>query len=122
MSIRVVRFGDRWRKAEGLRVGTVRFPPRGMPKGSLYDTWLPELAPSRELWREIREERITWRQFERRYRAEMKTPERRHLLALLAALSLRTDLSVGCYCADEPQCHRSILRELLVKEGADVVA
>ena len=122
MSIRVVRFGDRRRKVEGLRVGTVRFPPRGMPKGSLYDTWLPELAPSPELLRGGRDGSIPWRQFARRYRAEMKTPERRHLLALLAALSHRTNLSVGCYCADEQQCHRSILRELLVKEGADVVA
>ena len=122
MSIRVVRFGDRRRKVEGLRVGTVRFPPRGMPKGSLYDAWLPELAPSPELLRGGRDGSIPWRQFARRYRTEMKTPERRHLLALLAALSHRTNLSVGCYCADEQQCHRSILRELLVKEGADVVA
>ena len=120
MGIRMVRFGDRRRRVEGLRVGTVRFPPRGMPKGSLYDTWLPELAPSRELLRDMREERITWRRFERRYRTEMKTPECRHLLALLAALSHRTNLSVGCYCADERQCHRSILRDLLMKEGAEV--
>ncbi|MCY4661462.1 MAG: DUF488 family protein [Acidobacteria bacterium] len=122
MSIRIVRFGDPRRRVEGLRVGTVKFPPRGMPKGSLYDTWLPELAPSRELLRSWREERITWRQFARRYRSEMRTPECRHLLALLAALSHETELSVGCYCADEEQCHRSILRELLGREGAEVVA
>ncbi len=103
-------------------MGTVRFPPRGMPKGSLYDTWLPELAPSRELLRGRREGLIPWRQFARRYRAEMGTAECRHLLALLAALSHETELSVGCYCADEEQCHRSILRELLTREGAEVVA
>ena len=69
-----------------------------------------------------REERVTWRQFARRYRAEMGTPECRHLLALLAALSRKTNLAVGCYCADEQQCHRSILRELLMQEGAEIVA
>ena len=122
MSIRIVRFGDRRRRIEGVRVGTVRRPPRGMPKGSMYDTWLPELAPSRELLRDWREGGITWRQFTQRYRAEMRKPEGRHLIALLAELSRKTNLSVGCYCEDEEHCHRSILRELLEKEGAEIVA
>ena len=86
----------------------------------MYDVWLPELAPSRDLWREIRDEVISWPRFVRRYRAEMGTPERRHLISLLAELSRRSNLSVGCYCADEAHCHRSILRELLAKEGAEL--
>jgi len=125
MAIRVVRLGSPRSPGEGLRVGTVRRPPRGVPKAEyasrdLYDVWLPELAPSEELLKRARpaEDERSWRSFARRYRAEMKQPERRHLLDLLAALSRQTELAVGCYCADERRCHRSILRELLAERGA----
>lgn len=125
MAIRVVRLGSPRSEDEGLRVGTVRRPPRGVPKAEyasrdLYDVWLPELAPSEELLQRGRaaDDERSWRAFERAYRAEMKQPERRHLLELLAALSLTTDFAVGCYCADERRCHRSILRELLAERGA----
>jgi len=127
MAIRVVRLGSPRSPGEGLRVGTVRRPPRGVPKAEyasrdLYDVWLPELAPSEELLKRARpaEDERSWRSFARRYRAEMKQPERRHLLDLLAALSRQTELAVGCYCADERRCHRSILRELLAERGARI--
>ncbi|MEJ5358585.1 MAG: DUF488 family protein [Desulfobacterales bacterium] len=127
MAIRVVRLGSERREGEGLRIGTVRRPPRGLAKVEIaarnfYDVWLPELAPSEELLKEARaaaggdEER--WRRFARRYRAEMGRPEKTRLLGLLAALSRQTDFSVGCYCADERRCHRSILKELLSARGA----
>ena len=125
MAIRVVRLGSPRAPGEGLRVGTVRRPPRGVPKSEygsrdLYDVWLPELAPSEELLKRARaaDDERSWRAFARAYRAEMKQPERRHLLDLLAALSRQTSLEVGCYCADESHCHRSILRELLAERGA----
>jgi uncharacterized protein YeaO (DUF488 family) len=126
MAIQVVRLGSPRTPGEGLRLGTVRRPPRGVPKAEyasrdFYDVWLPELAPSEELLRvglHARDER-EWRSFERRYRAEMKRPPAARLLALLAALSHRADFSVGCYCAaDEARCHRSILRALLEEHGA----
>jgi uncharacterized protein YeaO (DUF488 family) len=105
----------------------VRRPPRGVPKTEsaardLYDVWLPELAPSETLLKEglTVTDDASWRRFVRRYRAEMKAPETRHLLDLLAALSRTTNLSVGCYCADERRCHRSVLRELLADHGADL--
>jgi uncharacterized protein YeaO (DUF488 family) len=127
MAIRVVRLGSPRSAGEGLRVGTVRRPPRGVPKDEyasrdLYDVWLPELAPSEELLRRGRaaDDERSWRRFERSYRAEMKQPDRRHLLDLLAALSRQTGLAVGCYCADEGRCHRSILRELLAERGARI--
>ncbi|MCU0560572.1 MAG: DUF488 family protein [Desulfobacterales bacterium] len=126
MALKVVRLGSARLEGEGLRIGTVRRPPRGVPKAefssrNFYDVWLPDLAPSEELLRlgqaaATDEER--WRSFERRYRAEMKAPEKIRLLDLLAALSRQTDLSVGCYCADESRCHRSLLRELLSARGA----
>ena len=127
MAIRVVRLGSPRGPDEGLRVGTVRRPPRGVPKDEyasrdLYDVWLPELAPSEALLargRAAGDER-SWRAFERAYRVEMKQPERRHLLDLLVALSRQSDFSVGCYCADERRCHRSILRELLAERGAEI--
>lgn len=130
MPIRVVRLGSPRIKGEGLRIGTVRRPPRGVPKGeyrsrNFYDVWLPELAPSEELLKESRgavEDPSAWRRFVRRYRAEMGAPEKRHLLELLASLSRRTNLSVGCYCADESRCHRSVLRELLAEHGALLVS
>lgn len=125
MAIRIVRLGTRRAPGEGLRVGTVRRPPRGVPKAEFasrdfYDVWLPELAPSEELVKaaQAAEDDAAWRAFAKRYRAEMAAPDKVRLLALLAALSRQTDLSVGCYCADERRCHRSVLRELLADAGA----
>jgi len=125
--VRVVRLGSPRRDGEGLRIGTVRRPPRGVPKGEyaardLYDVWLPELAPSEGLLKAglAVEDEQGWRAFVRAYRAEMKAPEKRHLLDLLAALSRTTNLAVGCYCAEEARCHRSLLRELLSEHGATV--
>ncbi|WP_372696408.1 DUF488 domain-containing protein [Immundisolibacter sp.] len=128
MSVRIVRLGSPRLPGEGLRIGTVRRPPRGVPKnqhasGDWYDVWYPELAPSAALLRTARQaaDEADWQRFRTRYRAEMTTPGTRRTLALLAALSLHTDLSVGCYCADETRCHRGVLRELLREAGADVV-
>jgi uncharacterized protein YeaO (DUF488 family) len=128
MAIQVVRLGTPRRRGEGLRVGTVRRPPRGVPKTeyasrNFYDVWLPDLAPSDKLVKlalAAADDR-TWNTFARHYRAEMKRPEPARLLELLAALSRRTSFSVGCYCADESRCHRSILRELLREHGARIV-
>jgi len=127
MSIRIVRLGSPRVPDEGLRLGTVRRPPRGVPKAEFasrdfYDVWVPDLAPSEPLLKQAlgAESEREWKTFVRRYRAEMKRPEADRLLALLAALSHRTDFSVGCYCADESRCHRSVLRELLNDHGADV--
>lgn len=125
MPIHVVRLGSPRLEGEGLRIGTVRRPPRGVPKAEIaarnvYDVWLPDLAPSEALIKlaQSAEGDKQWRTFERRYRAEMRRPEKRHLLDLLAAFSRKSNFSVGCYCADESRCHRSILRELLVDHGA----
>ncbi len=127
MAIRVVRLGEARGPGEGLRLGTVRRPPRGVPKSEyaardLYDAWLPELAPSEALVKAARSapDERAWRAFVRKYRAEMRRPEAAHLLALLAALSRATDLAVGCYCVDEARCHRSVLRELLREHGAEL--
>jgi uncharacterized protein YeaO (DUF488 family) len=127
MAVRIVRLGSPRQRGEGLRIGTVRHPPRGVPKREyaardFYDVWLPELAPSARLVRLGRSaagER-EWAALARRYRAEMGTPEKRRLLDLLAALSHRSDFSVGCYCAEESRCHRSLLRALLAERGAQV--
>ena len=125
MAIRVVRLGSPRARDEGLRLGTVRRPPRGVPKAEhasrdFYDVWLPDLAPSESLVKEARRasDERAWRRFARRYRAEMKRPEATRLLTLLAALSHETSLSVGCYCADEARCHRSVLKALLLERGA----
>lgn len=125
MAVSVVRLGSPRKKNEGLRIGTVRRPPRGVPKAELadrnfYDVWLPNLAPSEELLKLGRavEDEKQWRAFTRKYRPEMKAPDKKRLLDLLAALSRQTDFSVGCYCSDESRCHRSILRELLAERGA----
>lgn len=125
MPIRVVRLGDPRFADEGLRIGTVRRPPRGVPKAEFsardfYDVWFPELAPSEELLKlgQAAHDAGHWRTFTRRYRGEMKQPEKTHLLDLLAALSRTASFSVGCYCASEERCHRSILRELLFERGA----
>lgn len=125
MSIRIVRLGSERADNEGLRIGTVRRPPRGVRKEeyaarNIYDVWFPNLAPSEALLKQyfpIDDER-QWKQFERRFRAEMKAPDPSRDLDLLAALSHQTDFSIGCYCADESHCHRSILRQLLETRGA----
>ena len=125
MAIRVVRLGSPRSAGEGLRVGTVRRPPRGVPKAEhasrdYYDVWLPELAPSEELVKEALQaaDERGWHRFARRYRAEMKRPDAARLLALLAALSHQTDFAVGCYCENEARCHRSVLKALLAEHGA----
>ena len=125
MAIRIVRLGSPRAKGEGLRIGTVRRPPRGVPKAEFaardfYDVWLPNLAPSEELLKAGRaaEDERSWRSFARRYRAEMSRPEASRVWDLLAALSHTADFSVGCYCEDERRCHRSLMRELLSQRGA----
>ena len=125
MSIRIVRLGTPRTPGEGLRIGTVRRPPRGVPKSEFasqdwYDVWFPNLAPSVETMKLGlgAETPAQWSVFKRRYRAEMAEPGPRNDLALLAALSQKTNFAVGCYCEDESHCHRSILRELLVETGA----
>ena len=129
MAINVVRLGTPRLPDEGVRVGTVRRPPRGVRKEDhsardYYDVWLPELAPASETvswalsepWTDQR-----WTTYAKRYRTEMATPAARHLIELLATMSKQTNLSVGCYCEDETRCHRSLLRELLVAAGAEVI-
>lgn len=126
MAIAVVRLGSPRSPNEGLRLGTVRRPPRGVPKTQFakldfYDVWLPNLAPSQDLVsfaQQSREER-SWIVFERKFRAEMNKPDAARLLDLLAALSHQTNFSVGCYCENEAHCHRSILKKLLAERGAE---
>ena len=125
MAVRVVRLGSVREAGEGLRIGTVRRPPRGVPKAefaarNFYDVWLPDLAPSDELvkFAQGAADERQWQAFARRYRAEMGKPDKVRLLELLAALSRQTDFSVGCYCEDEHRCHRSVLRQLLAAHGA----
>jgi uncharacterized protein YeaO (DUF488 family) len=128
MAIRVVRLGTPRARDEGVRLGTVRRPPRGVSKADFgrrdfFDVWLPELAPSgpvvswalSEPWTPAR-----WRRYVRRYRSEMRKPPARHVIATLAALSHRADFSIGCYCAEASRCHRTLLRDLLVAAGAAV--
>jgi uncharacterized protein YeaO (DUF488 family) len=127
MAIRIVRLGSARVPGEGLRIGTVRRPPRGVAKSEYaaedwFDVWYPNLAPSAEtvkLAREATTDRA-WAAFVKRYRSEMSTPDNSRTLDLLAALSHQTSLSVGCYCEDESHCHRSVLRELLREKGAEV--
>ena len=128
MAIRIVRLGSPRTPGEGLRLGTVRRPPRGVPKAEhasrdFYDVWLPDLAPSESLVKEAlhASDEREWRGFAKRYRAEMKRPEATRLLILLATLSHQTNLSVGCYCAEEARCHRSVLKALLLERGAHLV-
>ena len=128
MSVRIVRLGSPREKGEGLRIGTVRRPPRGVKKADYskldyYDTWLPELSPTQKLVSWAMSEPWTparWKTFAKKYRAEMKAPEPQRLLALLAALSRQTNISVGCYCEDGERCHRAVLRELLEEAGAEL--
>jgi len=127
MAIRVVRLGTPRSAGEGTRIGTVRRPPRGVPKdqfasGNWYDVWFPNLAPSLETMKlgQGADSAAAWSKFVRRYRAEMAEPDNAHAIALLATLSHQADFSVGCYCEDEAHCHRSILRELLLERGARI--
>lgn len=127
MPVRIVRLGTPRAPKEGLRIGTVRRPPRGVPKAEFasrdfYDTWLPDLSPSEALVKialHAPDERA-WQAFVKKYRAEMKRPEPARLLTLLAALSHQTNFSVGCYCETEARCHRSVLRDLLKEHGAEL--
>lgn len=125
MSVRIVRLGAPRNPDEGLRIGTVRRPPRAVRKEDYarrdyFDLWLPELAPSAPLVSWALSEPFTpkrWAVYERRYRREMRRPPAERLIGLLAALSLQTEFSVGCYCEDETRCHRSLLKNLLVDYG-----
>jgi uncharacterized protein YeaO (DUF488 family) len=124
--IRVVRLGSPRADDEGLRLGTVRRPPRGVPKTDVavrdfYDVWLPELAPSADVVREALSQpwsEARWRKYSRTYRRQMREPQARHLIVMLAALSYQTNLSVGCYCEDASRCHRTVLKQLLLDAGA----
>ncbi len=125
MAIRIVRLGSARVPGEGLRIGTVRRPPRGVPKSEFasqnwYDVWFPTLAPSAETVKLALSAGTPaqWSAFVRKYRSEMSAPDARHALELLAALSHHFDISVGCYCEDESHCHRSVLRKLLAEQGA----
>ena len=125
MALRIVQLGSPRAKDEGTRIGTVRRPPRGVPKAEFatrdyYDVWFPNLAPSLETMKlgQAAGSDADWQAFTRKYRAEMAQPEAQHALALLATLSAQTNFSVGCYCEDEARCHRSVLRELLADKGA----
>lgn len=128
MAIKIVRLGTKRAANEGLRIGTVRRPPRGVPKfgfssGNWYDVWFPNLAPTPEtvkLALAAKSER-QWAAFIKRFRAEMAKPENSRILDLLAALSHQSNFSVGCYCEEESRCHRSVLRQLLAERGAEVL-
>ena len=128
MAVRIVRLGTRRLENEGLRIGTVRRPPRGVPKTQFasqnwYDVWFPNLAPSVETMKIARSATTDreWRAFARRYRGEMAAPDNARALDVLAALSHHADFSVGCYCENEARCHRSLLRTLLEERGAKLV-
>lgn len=128
MSVRIVRLGSERVPGEGVRIGTVRRPPRGVTKERFsaenwYDVWFPNLAPSAATMKlgQSAATAAEWATFAKRYRAELNEPAARHDLALLAVLSHTTDFSVGCYCEQEDRCHRSILRQLLLDNGAHVV-
>jgi uncharacterized protein YeaO (DUF488 family) len=127
MSVRIVRLGMRRLAGEGTRIGTVRRPPRGVPKAryareNWFDVWYPELSPSPGLMAKAKaaEKPEEWRAFLRAFRAEMREPAPRRALDLLAALSHAADFSIGCYCEDEARCHRSVLRALLAERGAAI--
>ena len=127
MAVRIVRLGSPRGPGEGLRIGTVRRPPRGVPKAEFasrdyYDVWLPLLAPSEALVAQGQQagDEASWKVFARKYRGEMKAPEASRVLDLLAALSHQTGIAVGCYCEHEERCHRSVLRQLLAERGAEL--
>ena len=127
MAVRIVRLGTARTEGEGTRIGTVRRPPRGVPKSEFasqnwYDVWFPNLAPSAETMK-LGQEASTpsqWAAFVKKYRAEMATPDSSRILDLLAVLSHKSNFSVGCYCENEAHCHRSVLRELLAERGAKI--
>jgi uncharacterized protein YeaO (DUF488 family) len=128
MAIHIVRLGTPKKAGEGLRLGTVRRPPRGVPKSEFakrdyYDVWFPNLAPTLELMKEAQaaESDREWTAFKRKFRQQMNKPDASRVLDVLAGLSHQTNMAVGCYCEDENHCHRSVLRELLVERGAEVV-
>lgn len=125
MSVQIVRLGTTRKSNEGLRIGTVRRPPRGVKKSEYasqnwYDVWLPNVAPTAELMKQgqTAESDKEWSRFVKKYRSEISSPDKSRILDLLAALSHTSNFSVGCYCENESRCHRSILRELLVERGA----
>lgn len=125
MSVQIVRLGTKRKSNEGLRIGTVRRPPRGVKKSEYasqnwYDVWLPNVAPTAELMRQgqTAESDKEWSRFVKKYRSEISSPDKSRILDLLAALSHTSNFSVGCYCENESRCHRSILRELLAERGA----
>jgi uncharacterized protein YeaO (DUF488 family) len=127
MVVRIVRLGSARISGEGTRIGTVRRPPRGVPKAEFatqnwYDVWFPNLAPSAEIIKLAQDAKTPaqWATFAKKYRAEMAKPESSHTIELLGALSHHANFSVGCYCEDETRCHRSILRALLLEKGAEV--
>lgn len=127
MTIKIVRLGSPREAQEGLRIGTVRRPPRGVRKEdyaskNIYDVWFPNLSPSETLLKEFltTDDEKSWKAFKRKFLAEMKAPEASKDLDLLAALSHHTNLSIGCYCEDENRCHRSLLRELLLERDAEI--
>ncbi|HET7617080.1 MAG TPA: DUF488 family protein [Vicinamibacterales bacterium] len=128
MAVSIVRLGSPRQPHEGIRFGTVRRPPRGVPKTQYaaqnwYDVWLPNLSPSPELFRRAprgEDDERAWDAFKRRFRAELKKPEASHLLDALAALSHTVDFAVGCYCEDEQHCHRAVLRTELKARGARI--
>jgi len=128
MVVRVVRLGSQRLGGEGTRIGTVRRPPRGVPKAQFasqnwYDVWFPNLAPSLETMKlaQAAKTPAQWSSFTRKYWAEMATPENSHAIELLAVLSHESNFSVGCYCENEAHCHRSVLRELLAEKGAKLL-
>ncbi|MFC5523517.1 DUF488 domain-containing protein [Polaromonas jejuensis] len=128
MAIKIVRLGTARTAGEGLRIGTVRRPPRGVPKAEFaaqnwYDVWYPNLSPQPDTMKQAlaaqkNHDAKAWADFQRKFRAEMRAPEASHSLDLLAALSHSSNFAIGCYCADEAHCHRSLLRELLSERGA----
>lgn len=127
MTLHIVRLGTPREKNEGLRIGTVRRPPRGVPKSEFsarnwYDVWYPVLAPSIETMKlaQAATTPAQWTIFTKKYKAEMSAPDARHAIALLAALSHHANFSVGCYCENETHCHRSVLRALLAEAGAKI--
>lgn len=127
MTIRIVQLGTARAPDEGLRLGTVRRPPRGVPKAEFasrdyYDVWFPNLSPSAELVAEglAVEDEKQWKVFRRKFEGEMKQPDASRVLDLLAAMSHGSNFSMGCYCEDESRCHRSVLRGLLADRGADL--
>jgi len=128
VAIKIVRLGSPRKPDEGLRIGTVRRPPRGVRKEDFaakdfFDVWFPNLSPSAELVKQAQsaDDQRSWSAFKKRFRAEMSRPDASKELDLLAALSHQTNMSLGCYCEKEERCHRSVLRELLAERGADLI-